>query len=598
MRFFRVYGRVLGLLGRDIRIAGFLAFANLMVAGLQFLDPVLFGRVVNLLGRSDKLPHAQMWHAAAILLGIWVAVGIGGILANIAVALQTERLAHRHRIKSMGRYFQHVLALPLSFHGGTHSGRLIKGMLTGTDGLFATWLVFFRDQLSTILSAVVLLPMTLFLNWRLGLVLIALVSIFLVFTAIVVRKTEIAQRRVEGLNSSLAGTAQDAISNVMVVQSFTRLSAEAHLFSDIANQVIRHQFPVLNWWALVNVMTRASSTLAIITIVVVGTWLHVNGMASVGEIVSFMGFAMLLIGRLETAASFVSSLFFKLPALEDFFNILNERSSVPEKDDARTLWAPRGEVRFDNVSFAYPAKAGAIATGAAVLNDLCFTAKPGMCVALVGHTGAGKSTAMTLLQRLWDPTSGRITIDGQDLRDITLDSLRSNIGVVFQESLLFNRSIRDNLLVGKPEATDEEIEQACRMADAHEFIVRQQDGYNTMIGERGTTLSGGQRQRLAIARALLKNPPILILDEATSALDAATEAKVNKALKTLMAGRTTFIIAHRLSTVRDADEILVFDDGRIVEQGSFNSLLARRGRFATLVETQLSPAMPQLLAAE
>ena len=592
MRFFRTYGRVLGLLGRDIRIAGFLALANLVVAGLQFLDPVLFGRVVNLLSDSDKLSSSDMWHQAATLLGIWVAVGIGGIVSNIAVALQTERLAHRHRIKSMGRYFQHVLGLPLSFHGETHSGRLIKSMLSGTDGLFGTWLVFFRDQLSTILSALVLLPMTLFLNWRLGLVLIVLVAIFLVFTAVVVKKTEVAQRKVEGLNSSLAGTAQDALANVMVVQSFTRLSAEARLFSDIANQVIKHQFPVLNWWALVNVMTRASSTLAVIAIVVVGTWLHVHGMASVGEIVSFMGFAMLLIGRLETAASFVSSLFFKLPALEDFFAILDERSSVPEKDDARTLWAPRGEVKFDDVSFTYPA------SGAAVLNGVSFRAQPGTCVALVGHTGAGKSTAMSLLQRMWDPTSGHITIDGQDLRDITLDSLRSNIGVVFQESLLFNRSIRDNLIVGRPDASDEDIEHACRMADAHEFIVRQQHGYDTMIGERGTTLSGGQRQRLAIARALLKNPPILILDEATSALDAATEAKVSRALKTLMAGRTTFIIAHRLSTVRDADEILVFDNGRIVERGNFSSLLANQGHFADLVETQLSPAVPHLVAAE
>ena len=315
-------------------------------------------------------------------------------------------------------------------------------------------------------------------------------------------------------------------------------------------------------------------------------------MASVGEIVSFMGFAMLLIGRLETAASFVSSLFFKLPALEDFFNILDAKSSVPEKENARTLWAPRGEVRFEDVSFAYPSG------GVPVLSEMSFNAVSGTCVALVGRTGAGKSTAMTLLQRLWDPTSGRITIDGQDLRDVTLDSVRSNIGVVFQQSLLFNRSIRDNLLVGRPEATDEEIEQACRMADAHEFIIRQQNGYDAMIGERGATLSGGQQQRLAIARALLKNPPILILDEATSALDAATEARVNRALRTLMAGRTTFIIAHRLSTVRDADEILVFDDGRIVEQGSFNSLIARGGRFAELVQTQLSPPAPQLVAAE
>jgi len=169
---------------------------------------------------------------------------------------------------------------------------------------------------------------------------------------------------------------------------------------------------------------------------------------------------------------------------------------------------------------------------------------------------------------------------------------------VFQESLLFNRTIRENLMVGRPEASEEEMIQACRMADAHEFIVRQHKGYDTMIGERGTTLSGGQRQRLAIARALLKTPPILILDEATSALDAATEAKVSRALKTLMAGRTTFIIAHRLSTVRDADEILVFDAGRIVESGNFNTLLARNGRFAELVHTQLAPAVPQLVAAE
>jgi ATP-binding cassette, subfamily B, beta-glucan exporter len=591
MRFLRIYGRVLGLLGRDLRIAAVLAGANLMVAGLQFLDPVLFGRVVNLLSRSDQMTSSAVWSAAATLLGIWAGVGVAGIGANIAVALQTERLAHRHRVKAMGQYFTHVLGLPLSFHGDTHSGRLIKTMIAGTDGLFATWLVFFRDQLSTVLSMAVLLPLTLFLNWRLALVLIVLVTVFLAVTMLVIRKTETAQRRVERYNSSLAGTAQDALTNVMVVQSFTRLSAEARLFGDIAQQVISNQFPVLNWWALVNVMTRASSTIAVITIVVVGTWLHSQGMASVGEIVSFMGIAMLLIARLETAAAFISSLFFKLPALEEFFAVLDAKSSVPELPNARRLWAPRGEVVFDDVSFAYPG-------GGPVLTNMSFDAKPGAVVALVGHTGAGKSTAMALLQRLWDPTEGRVTIDGQDLREVSLDSLRSQIGVVFQESMLFNRTIRDNLRVGNPDASDEDVEHACRMADAHEFIIRQPEGYDTMIGERGATLSGGQRQRLAIARALIKNPPILILDEATSALDAATEARVGRALKALMAGRTTFIIAHRLSTVRDADEILVFDNGQIAEKGTFNELLAKGGRFAELVETQLAPAVPALVAAE
>ncbi len=590
MRFLRTYGRVLLFLGRDLRVAGLLAGTSMVIAGLQFLDPVLFGRVVGLLSRSDRIPPDTLWQQSLLLLGLWAGVGIIGIGSNILVSVQTERLSHRHRIEAMSRYFRHVLDLPLSFHGEAHSGRVIKTMLTGTDALFGTWLVFFRDQLSTVLSVVVLLPLTLFLNWRLALVLIVLVCLFVVVTALVVRKTEAAQRRVEGHNSALAGTAQDALSNVMVVQSFTRLQAELRMFGDIARDLICNQFPVLNWWALVNVMTRASNTVAVISIVLVGTWLHIHGQASLAQIVSFMGLAMLLIGKLETAGSFVSSLFYKLPAVEDYFAVLDARSQVPEPADGRKLWVPRGEVRFEDVSFGYPG-------GVPVLRDVCFTARPGMSVALVGHTGAGKTTTMALLQRLWDPTEGQIIIDGQNLRNVTLDSLRRSIGVVFQESMLFNRSIRDNLRIGNPDATDADLERVCVMADAHEFIVRQPQGYDTMIGERGATLSGGQRQRLAIARALLKDPPILILDEATSALDAATETRVAKALKSLMAGRTTFIIAHRLSTVRDADEILVFDGGEIAERGNFAELLARNGRFAALVESQLSPG-PELLAAD
>ncbi len=588
MRFLKIYRRVLASLAADKRLAIMLGVANVIVAGLQFLDPVLFGRVIGLLTESDRMARDELWAQCGQLLGIWFAVGAAAIGANIAVALHSERMAHRNRLSIMNRYFGHVLSLPLSFHGDSHSGRLMKVMLGGSDSLFGLWLVFFKEQLATYVAVLVLLPLTFFINWRLASTLVVLVVLFIVLTVAVVNKTEAGQRRVEYYHSHLAGTAQDALANVMVVQSFTRLSAESRLFGEIINDVIRNQFPVLNWWAVVTVLTRGASTLAVIAIVIIGTLLHLQGQAAVGEIVSFMGFATLLIGRLESAVQFASRVFFQLPILEDFFKVLDSKSSVPERTDAKTLVAQAGEVEFDNVSFAYPG-------GPNILSEVSFKARPGTSVALVGQTGAGKSTAMNLLQRLWDPSAGTIRIDGQDLRDATLESLRKSIGVVFQESMLFNRSIRENLLIGRPNATDDELERACRLADAHEFIIRQPQGYDTIVGERGSTLSGGQRQRLAIARALLKDPPILILDEATSALDAATEARVSRAMQTLMKGRTTFIIAHRLSTVRDADEILVFENGRVVERGNFDALLRMRGRFADLVQTQLSP---QLTAAE
>ncbi|MDT7949973.1 MAG: glucan ABC transporter ATP-binding protein/ permease [Acetobacteraceae bacterium] len=584
MRFLNIYGRVLSSLGSDKRLAGLLVAANIVVAALQFLDPVLFGRVIGMLSQSDQMAPGQVWTEAAQLLGVWLAVGVAAIIANVAVAIHSERMSHRNRLSIMSRYFSHVLSLPLSFHGDIHSGRLMKVMLGGSDALFGVWLSFFREQFSTYVAVAVLLPLTFFMNWRLALTLLALVTLFVVVTVYVVRKTEGRQRQVEQYHSSLAGTAQDALSNVMVVQSFTRLAAESRIFGQIAEDLIRHQFPVLNWWAVVNVLTRGASTLAVIAIVVIGTLLHLRGQASVGEIVSFMGFATLLIGRLESGVQFTSRVFLQMPILDDFYSVLDAKSSVPEKPAAPALQAPHGEVTFRDVSFAYPG-------GPNILSNVSFTATPGTSVALVGQTGAGKSTAMNLLQRLWDPIEGGIAIDGQDLRDVSMESLRASIGVVFQESMLFNRPIRENLRIGRPDATDEEIERACRLADAHEFIVRQPRGYDTIIGERGSTLSGGQRQRLAIARALLKDPPILILDEATSALDAATEARVSRAMSTLMKGRTTFIIAHRLSTIRDADMILVFDQGRIVERGSFHELVGLGGRFAELVETQLTPAV-------
>ena len=583
MEFLRVYSRVLGLLAPERRLAIGLAVANVALAGLHFLEPILFGRVIDVLtGSAARGPDAT-WREAVDLLVIWGVVGISGICANILIALHADRLAHRRRLAALARYFEHVLSLPLAFHGGTHSGRLLKIMLRGADQLFAVTLALLREHLETFVIMLVLLPVSLAVNWRLALLLIVLAIVFAVLALTVISRTQEIQGRVEDYHSVLAERAGDALGNVMLVQSFDRLRAEASQIGDVIKQVLTVQYPVLTMWAIVTVLSRASATIVVIAIFVLGTWLHMRGQATVGEIVTFMGLATQLIGRMEGAMGFLSSLIIQVPGLNDFFSVLDAESTIREKPDAVDLGRVRGEVAFDHVTLSYDGVRPAV-------HDLTFHAPAGAMVALVGHTGSGKSTSMALLHRVWDPQAGAIRIDGVDIRDATLDSLRRNIGVVFQDTTMFYRTIAENLLIAKPDATEEELVRAARLAQAHDFILAHPQGYQTLVGERGITLSGGERQRLAIARAILKDPPILILDEATSALDATTEARVQQALKTLMRGRTTFIIAHRLSTVRNADLILVLDHGRLVEHGSFDDLIAANGAFAKLVSTQLGVA--------
>ncbi len=488
-------------------------------------------------------------------------------------------MAHRRRLGAMALYFEHVLFLPFSFHTAQHSGRLLKIMLTGVDHLFGIWLSFFRENLATFVALFIMLPLSLLMNWRLGLLLIVLIVFFAVANAWVVGKTDRLQAEVEEYHSQLAGRASDALGNIHLIQSFVRLAAETGEIHRIIGRTLAAQYPVLNWWALLSVLTRAASTVTVILIFVLGTWLYVHGQATVGEIVSFMGFATMLISRMDQASGFVSRVFFQMPALADFFRVLDHQSTVPDRPNAKDIGRARGDVDFDDLNFSYDGKRPA-------LSHFTLHVPAGATVAFVGPTGAGKSTALSLLHRMWDAQSGVIRIDGIDHRDIKLESLRRNIGVVFQDSTMFYRSIGDNLRIGKPDATQAEIEEAAKLAEAHDFIMRQPQGYETLVGERGTTLSGGERQRLAIARALLKNPPILILDEATSALDSITEARIQKALKVLMQGRTTFVIAHRLSTIRDADQVVVLEHGRIAEQGRYAELIDQGGVFSGLVATQ------------
>ncbi len=479
----------------------------------------------------------------------------------------------------MTTYFEHVLTLPLSFHSSTHSGRTLKVMLNGADGMFWLWLGFMRDHCAALVSLLVLLPLTLFINWRLGLLLVGLVVVFAFLMGLVINRAATMQEKVEGFHSELAEHTSDAIGNIPVIQSFTRIQAELNQLRFVIDRLLSAQIPVLSWWAVASVATRAASTLTVTAIFLLGTWLHIRDLASIGDIVTFMGYATLLIGKLEAAVGFVNQLFMQAPKLRDFFAVLDTTPQVQDRPNAADAGTLKGEVTFDNVTFSYDGKRPAIL-------DLSFTASKGKTIALVGATGSGKSTTLGLLHRAFDPQSGRILIDGQDIRDFTLQSLRRNIAVVFQEPMLFARTIRENLEVGRPDASEADMMDALERAQALEFIGRQSEGLDTVVGERGRSLSGGERQRLSIARALLKNPPVLILDEATSALDAATEQKLQKALEAVMKDRTTFVIAHRLATIRNADHIIVLDKGRIVESGTFDSLVAANGRFAELARAQ------------
>jgi ATP-binding cassette, subfamily B, beta-glucan exporter len=480
-------------------------------------------------------------------------------------------------------YFEHVLQLPLAYHSGAHSGRQMKVMLTGTDTLWWLWVSFFREHFSAFVFIILLLPVSLVLNWRLALPLIALCLGFTALTMTVMRTAFAMQSAVEQHYSDLAETAADALGNVALVQSYARVELEVSGLKSLVNALLRAQMPVLSWWAIAAVLTRAGTTLTLLVILLVGTYLKLVGLASVGQIVSFMSIASLLIARLEQAVSFANRLFLDAPKLADFFNVLDTVPAVRDRPDAVDPGRVRGQVEFKDVSFSYDGKRAAVA-------DLSFAASPGDRIALVGPTGSGKSTALALLHRAFDPQSGAIFIDGTDIRGFTLTGVRRNIGVVFQETLLFNRSIAENLRVGKPDASEEELREAAARAQALDFIDRSADGLQARIGERGRLLSGGERQRLAIARALLKDPPILILDEATSALDPVTEARVGAALDEVMKGRTTFVIAHRLATIRDATRILVFRNGHIVETGTFDELQRRGGYFAELVHAQFAIA--------
>ena len=578
-----VYAQVLAKLGQDSRLAWLLALANVAVAVALFAEPVLFGHVINVLAGAQANSGSTDWTRLWLLLFAWTGFGLFTIFCGTLIALFADRLAHRRRLAVLTSYFEHVLQLPLAYHGETHSGRLMKIMLQGTDTLWAFWLGFFREHLAAFVSLLLLVPLALFLNWRMAILLIVLCVLFAALTALVLRKTETLQSTVQTHHSDLAERASDALGNIALVHSFVRVELEVTALRSVSERLLAAQYPVLSWWAVATVLTRASTTLAILSIIALGTWLFQKGLITVGEIATFMALAGMVISRLEQAVSFANRMTLDAARLREFFDVLDRIPAMHDRPDALDPGRLTGRIEFDNVSFAYDGTRPAV-------SGLSFTALPGETVALVGATGAGKSTALMLLHRAFDPQSGCIRIDGIDVRDIQLGAAKDTTSAWCSRkrccSIARSRKTCASANPTQPTSKCVRPRPARKRSSLSNTMSR---ALTRKLANAVASLSGGERQRLSIARALLKDPPILTLDEATSALDAATETHVLAALDEVMKNRTTFVIAHRLATIRNATRILVFDRGRIVEMGTFEELQRLGGRFAQLTKAQFTP---------
>jgi ATP-binding cassette subfamily B protein len=564
---FEIYFRALRHLAPIKKRVLTISLANVVLAIVTIIEPILFGRIIDSISARDGLT-LNLW--------LWASLGTFNIVAYVLIARGSDRLAHERRAGVLVESFEHVISMPLAWHHQHGTSHVLHTLLRAVEAMFGLWLEFMRQHLTTVVALALLVPTAISLDFRLSAVLILLGIAYVGIGRLVMHKTKSGQASVEGHYHRVFGHVSDSISNITVLQSYNRISEETRALKDFTRDLIRAQNPVLDWWAIAVALHRLASGISMMAVLLIGAFLVTYGELRIGDIITFTGFAALLISRLDQISAFVNQVADARARLEDFYRLEDSFAEADEPDGTRDIANVTGHVRFENVSFAFPNSGHGV-------HDISFEAHAGETVAIVGPTGAGKTTLINLLQRVFDPREGRILIDGIDTRTISRRSLRQSIATVFQDAGLFNRSIEQNIRIGCSDASYDEVHAAAAAASAHDFILSKSAGYDSIVGERGAQLSGGERQRIAIARAILKNAPILVLDEATSALDVETEARVKQAIDQLRRGRTTFIIAHRLTTVRDADRIIFLDQGRLIETGRFDELAASNGRFAALL---------------
>ncbi|HSK99110.1 MAG TPA: ABC transporter ATP-binding protein [Rubrobacteraceae bacterium] len=527
------------------------------------VDDVLVAQNLALLG-----PLVLAYLALMVLDGVvsfcdeYLAEWVGG---SFTVSLRTE-------------FFRHLHGLSLDFFDREKLGDLISRLSDDVDEIEELMLSGATSALAYVFQLVFFVGALFYLDWQLALLSLFVAPLFWFVARRFSRRIKQASREERRRAGSIGAVAEESLSNAALVQAYAREKDEVARFHRENEGGFAAQMAATRLTALFSPLINLIELAGVLVVIVVGAWQVSRGALTIGGLLVFMVYLSQLYRPIRGLSSLLNTVYAASAGAERIIEFLDRKPSVQDASWARPIQEARGIVEFDSVSFRYP---GAERLS---LEDVSFSVWPGQTLALVGESGAGKSTVARLLLRFYDPQSGSVRLDGHDLGDLTLDSLRGNVAVLLQETLVFDGTVRENIAYGKPDATEEEIIRAARAADAHDFILALPEGYDTVVGQKGRLLSGGQRQRIAIARAMVRDAPVLILDEPTTGLDAGSGRRIMEPLRRLMEGRTTIIISHDLSTVREATEVLVLDGGRVTERGTHAELLSHGGVYARLYE--------------
>ena len=475
--------------------------------------------------------------------------------------------------------FKKIQRLSMAFYDKNKTGTIMSYVTNDVNALQTGLVDNIVEMITEGVILVASIVAMIYLDWKLFLFSLCTFPVVIMFIDFFGKKIRASGGKIQGATADLTSVLQEVVSSARVIKSFVREEYEINRFEEQNMHNFRAQMKYVKLSATLTPTIEFVAAIGVTMILWFGGNSVIDGDITAGALVAFLTYAVNISNPIKRLSRVIANIQKALAAADRVFDVLDLPELIQNKSNAQLLPHVKGNVSFNNVSFAYN-------TDEPILDNVSFSATPGQVVALVGPSGAGKSTVASLLPRFYDVTGGSIVIDGLDIREVTMESLREQVGIVPQETMLFNGSVYDNILYGRLDATEEEVMAASRAANAHNFITELPNGYDTQLGDRGVNISGGQRQRIAIARAILKNPQILILDEATSALDTESERVVQEALDRLMVGRTSFVIAHRLSTIKNADKILVMEKGKIVEEGNHDELMAKDGLYAHLYQIQ------------